>query len=74
MEFENQVADELTKKGYYIFYKNVEIKDRHNRFIEFDIVCSEFILEIKSGKSLKAKGIYNLMYQNILPNNDRLSL
>lgn len=69
MEFENQVADELSKKGYYIFYKNIEIKYRGNTISELDIVSSEFVVEIKSGKCLNADGIYTLMSHNILPNN-----
>jgi hypothetical protein len=70
MELEKQVADELSKNGYYIFYKNLRIiKNKYDEIAELDIVCSEFILEIKSGKYIDSKGIYGLMSHNILPNN-----
>ena len=69
MDFEKQVEQQLIQNGYHIFYKNLNIYYNNYNIAELDIICADFILEIKSGKCLKSNGIYKLFSHNILPNN-----
>jgi hypothetical protein len=68
MEFEEKVASKLRDMGYPIFYRDVTITYAKNFILgEFDIVCRDFIVEVKSGRDISTRGI-DLMYsQGILP-------
>jgi hypothetical protein len=67
MEFEKEVADELFAKGYQILYRNLSISVNKNIIGEFDIICRDFIVEVKSGKDIHSCGLYFMHGHNILP-------
>jgi hypothetical protein len=67
MEFEQEVADELFLKGYQILYRNLSIVVNKNTIGEFDIICRDFIVEVKSGKDIHSCGLYFMQNHNILP-------
>jgi hypothetical protein len=56
MELEKTVARELEAKGYTVFYKNLSISLPNKLLItEYDIVCRDFIIEVKSGNDICIK-------------------
>jgi hypothetical protein len=67
MEFEQEVADELFARGYQILYRNLSIAVNKNIIGEFDIICRDFIVEVKSGKDIHSCGLYFMHGHNILP-------
>lgn len=67
MEFEQEVADELFARGYQILYRNLSISVNRNIIGEFDIICRDFIVEVKSGKDITTCGLYFMHGHNILP-------
>jgi hypothetical protein len=69
LEFEKKVADELNRMGFPIFYRNVKIKYKKNNIIEFDIVSSNFIVEVKYGKQQKIylSGLDFIIQHNMIP-------
>lgn len=69
MEFETHVENELIKLGYPIFYRNLRILCNDDEITEFDIISTNFIVEVKSGNLGKMKG-FNLVYRHsLLPEN-----
>lgn len=71
MEVEDEVAAKLEDLGYKIFYRNLYINYNGNNLCEFDIVLSNCIIEVKSGKNVmqKSKGFNLILTHNILPEN-----
>lgn len=67
MEFEQEVANELFAKGYQILYRNLSILVNKAIIGEFDIICRDFIVEVKSGKDIHTTGLYFMHGHNILP-------
>jgi hypothetical protein len=67
MEFEQEVADELFKRGYLVLYRNLSISVNKAIIGEFDIICRDFIIEVKSGKDIHSCGLYFMGNHNILP-------
>lgn len=67
MEFEQEVADELFARGYQILYRNLSISVNKAIIGEFDIICRDFILEVKSGKDIYSGGLYFMHGHNMLP-------
>lgn len=56
MELEKSVARELERKGYYVFYKNLTVSLPNKLLItEYDIICRDFIIEVKSGNDISVK-------------------
>lgn len=72
MEFEKEVCKVLESHGYHIFHRNLEIVISGNTFTEFDVVCSDFILEIKSGSYVDLNGIHRLYQQDKIPKGFRI--
>jgi hypothetical protein len=67
MEFEQEVADELFSRGYQIFYRNLSISVNNAIIGEFDIICRDFVIEVKSGKDIHSGGLYFMQGHNMLP-------
>lgn len=67
MEFEGVVASQLATLGYPIFYRNFEIFYNRTQLSEFDIVSDGFIVEVKSGRDYKTKGLNFMYIQGMLP-------
>jgi hypothetical protein len=68
MEFEGQVARTLEAYGYPIFYRNLRLRYNGSDIAELDIVSTNFIVEVKSGRVENMKGGFNVFYRhNLLP-------
>lgn len=67
--FEKVVVEELKALGYPVFYQNLKMRMNGMTFVEFDIISLDFILEVKSGKSLRTCGLDMLYAQRKLPEN-----
>jgi hypothetical protein len=68
MEFESQVARTLEAYGYPIFYRNLRLRYNRSDIAELDIVSTNFIVEVKSGRVENMKGGFNVFYRhNLLP-------
>ncbi len=67
MELEQEVATALELLGYTIFYRNLNIIYNRSELSEFDIVCSKFIVEVKSGLPHKMNGFRSMVSHRILP-------
>lgn len=52
MELENWVAQELTDRGYPIYFRNFEFRNGKIAITEYDIICDNFIIEVKSGNDV----------------------
>jgi hypothetical protein len=67
--FEKDVANELKQMGFPIFYRNVRIRYKKNDITEFDIVSSNFIVEVKYGKQKKVylSGFDFIVEHNMIP-------
>jgi len=72
MEFEKEVCQVLEGHGYHIFHRNLEIVVGGNTYTEFDVVCFDFILEIKSGSYVDLNGIHKLYQQDKIPKGFRI--
>jgi hypothetical protein len=56
MQLERSVAKTLENKGYYIFYRNLTISLPNKLLLtEYDIICRDFIIEVKSGSDICVK-------------------
>lgn len=56
MDLERKVAKQLEAKGYNIFYRNLCISLPNKLLLtEYDIVCKDFIIEVKSGNEISTK-------------------
>lgn len=68
MELEQEVATALELLGYTVFYRNLNIIYNRSELSEFDIVCSKFIVEVKSGvPPYKMNGFRTMLSHRILP-------
>lgn len=67
MQFESVVANDLEKLGYTIFYRNFKIMYNRCYLSEFDIICYDFIVEVKSGKDSQTRGLNMMQSHGILP-------
>jgi hypothetical protein len=52
MELENWVAQELKDRGYPIYFRNFEFRNGKIAITEYDIICHDFIIEVKSGNDI----------------------
>jgi hypothetical protein len=67
MEFEDVVANQLIGLGYPIFYRNLKVYYHRRNLAEFDIVSDGFIVEVKSGRSHRTRGLNLMRSCNMLP-------
>lgn len=69
--FEEYVASKLVEYGYPIFYRNLKVIYNKYEITEFDIVSTNFILEVKSSTftNCKNKGFIQFYSNNLLPEN-----
>jgi hypothetical protein len=72
MEFEKEVCATLEKHGYHIFHRNLELIVNGHTYTEFDVVCSDFILEIKSGNYVDLNGLHKLYQEDRIPKGFRI--
>lgn len=52
MDAEDEAVRKLESMGYNILYRNLNVSYKKNLICEFDIVLSNCIVEVKSGKSV----------------------
>lgn len=67
MELEQEVTTALELLGYTVFHRNLHILYKGYDYAEFDIVCSNFIVEVKTGLPHKMNGFRSLLSHRILP-------
>ena len=67
MEFESVVAAQLQALGYPIFYRNFNVYLNRSNIAEFDIISDGFIVEVKSGKHYKTRGLHFMNSHRMLP-------
>lgn len=61
------VAKQLETLGYPIFYRNFKVFYNRYHLSEFDIVSDGFIVEVKSGRDYKTKGLSFMYSYGLLP-------
>lgn len=66
---EQRVEDELRRRGYPIFYRNLNVYYNGHEITELDIVSSNFIVEVKSKcfKNTRSGGFDMFYRHNLLP-------
>jgi hypothetical protein len=71
MEAEEEAAKTLEQMGYIVLYRNLNVMYKKNTVCEFDIVLSNCIVEVKSGKSVfeKSKGFDFIVSRKMIPKN-----
>lgn len=67
MEFESVVAAQLQALGYPIFYRNFHVYLNYTNISEFDIISDGFIVEVKSGRHYKTRGLNFMHSHGMLP-------
>ncbi len=72
MELEDYVEKELVKNGYYVQYKNLTIMYNNLQITEYDIISTDFVIEVKSGKAPKFKLSQQRHQLLFLPKNYKL--
>jgi hypothetical protein len=53
MELEKLVVSQLEDNGFPVYYKNLTVKYNSTLFTEYDVIGTNFIIEVKSGKDFK---------------------
>lgn len=64
---EKEVQAELISKGYPICYKNLKIKNGCLNLFEIDIISTDFVIEIKSGRETHSITNQHLSYHKYIP-------